>query len=378
MPYLRDLSDIPRRYYKTITYEKSPRVNGKLVLRANPVTVTEEICTYWASGSSTWQPYSDAFLTNSTYVADQAAADAYARAFAKFQGKCNLESQLMLAVDFAERQKTIDMVGTTFGRILRATRAIKAGQLKKASTLLGMNSKGVGKFGAALATRTSALVGGKPVNPANLWLEYRYGWSPLMGTIYGLCEKLSDLPRPQFIRERGSKLFTDTVTETVMKQTVVGRATVTISGQVVAVNSTVVSLRDYGVINPAAIAWELIPFSFVVDWFIGVGDYLNNYTALSGLTFANLSKTTTRSGTRIERFRSNWGTIDGQYYGAKFFGVDARSGSVASQNNFKLKKRVVLTSLPVPEIQWGKGLNKKRTVDTIALLVGTLSSLRRK
>lgn len=199
-----------------------------------------------------------------------------------------------------------------------------------------------------------------------------------MGTVYGLVEKLMDIPRPRFIRATGSVPFNDTVTEAVVKQIVAGHARVTLSGQVVAVNSTVASLRDYGVINPAAIAWELIPFSFVVDWFIGVGDYLNNYTALSGITWKNLSRTTTRVGTRVETMRTSWGTIGGVYYGSKYHGANIASGSVFSQHNFKFKRRTVLTSLPVPEIQWGKGLNKKRTVDAISLLVGTLSSLRRK
>lgn len=31
--------------------------------------------------------------------------------------------------------------------------------------------------------------------------------------------------------------------------------------------------------NPLTTAWELIPFSFVVDWFVGVGDWLVNQTA---------------------------------------------------------------------------------------------------
>lgn len=31
--------------------------------------------------------------------------------------------------------------------------------------------------------------------------------------------------------------------------------------------------------NPLTTAWELIPFSFVVDWFVGIGDWLINQTA---------------------------------------------------------------------------------------------------
>lgn len=40
-----------------------------------------------------------------------------------------------------------------------------------------------------------------------------------------------------------------------------------------------------GLTNPAAIAWELVPFSFVVDWFIPIGNFLNSWTDFLGLRF---------------------------------------------------------------------------------------------
>lgn len=35
-------------------------------------------------------------------------------------------------------------------------------------------------------------------------------------------------------------------------------------------------LRSFGLNNPAAVVWEAIPFSFVVDWFVNVGDALKS------------------------------------------------------------------------------------------------------
>jgi len=40
-----------------------------------------------------------------------------------------------------------------------------------------------------------------------------------------------------------------------------------------------------GLINPAEVAWELTPWSFVVDWFIPVGNFLEALTARAGVTF---------------------------------------------------------------------------------------------
>jgi hypothetical protein len=43
-------------------------------------------------------------------------------------------------------------------------------------------------------------------------------------------------------------------------------------------------LQQIGLTNPALVVWELIPFSFVFDWFVSVGDWLTGLTALQGVT----------------------------------------------------------------------------------------------
>lgn len=51
-------------------------------------------------------------------------------------------------------------------------------------------------------------------------------------------------------------------------------------------------LTSLGLSDPAQVAWALVPFSFVVDWFLPVGSYLEALGAVKGLTFV--------SGTRTE------------------------------------------------------------------------------
>jgi hypothetical protein len=60
-----------------------------------------------------------------------------------------------------------------------------------------------------------------------------------------------------------------------------------------------------GVINPLAIAWELYPFSFVIDWFVPIGSVLTAATATAGLEF--VSGHTTRS-IQLEYAEEGWGT----------------------------------------------------------------------
>jgi len=44
-----------------------------------------------------------------------------------------------------------------------------------------------------------------------------------------------------------------------------------------------VNLARWGLINPATVVWELVPFSFVVDWFAPVGNTLDALTSGVGL-----------------------------------------------------------------------------------------------
>jgi hypothetical protein len=188
-----------------------------------------------------------------------------------------------------------------------------------------------------------------------------------------------DMPRPQYLTARASFPFEALVVEPVLKQQVDGFARVTMSGHIVATDQTVASLRDYGLINIAENAWELIPFSFVVDWFVGVGDFLHNITALAGLTFENGSITRHRDGVRTEILRNDRGSPGGVYsYSGKYYGQDLYAGTTIATYRFKLKKRSLFGALPpLPNIRLGTGLNKKRTLDAISLSVGLLSSLRR-
>jgi hypothetical protein len=49
-------------------------------------------------------------------------------------------------------------------------------------------------------------------------------------------------------------------------------------------NAATIALSSAGVTNPLLVAWELVPFSFVVDWFLPVGNYVEQLDAMLGYT----------------------------------------------------------------------------------------------
>jgi hypothetical protein len=48
------------------------------------------------------------------------------------------------------------------------------------------------------------------------------------------------------------------------------------------VSSGIQELAALGITNPALLAWELLPYSFVVDWFLPIGDWVSTWDATLG------------------------------------------------------------------------------------------------
>lgn len=46
-----------------------------------------------------------------------------------------------------------------------------------------------------------------------------------------------------------------------------------------------------GLLNPLQVAWETVPFSFMLDWLLPVGDFLEALDAVRGLDFIAGSRT---------------------------------------------------------------------------------------
>jgi hypothetical protein len=179
------------------------------------------------------------------------------KAIAKF-----MDGKQQLGADFAERQSTISMVG---GRVIQAYKVLK---LVKS-----------GKLGKAV----KMLKGGKePTSKkiAKLRLEFAYGWAPLVGSIYDLSSREFPPDPELYISEKVTTPFNSTSGT----RTTDGSIRAGCSFLAVMNSPFVSSAEKLGLTNPASIAWEVVPFSFVVDWFIPISSYIQSLTAFSGYT----------------------------------------------------------------------------------------------
>lgn len=187
------------------------------------------------------------------------------------------DTKVNIAVSLAEASKTSDMILSMAKRIDSAYRAFRRGNFRKVAKVLNLTPGTVHKN----------------------WLEYKYGWTPLLMEVKGAAEFFAQQHverKPRFVaKSHRERKFN---TSRSVAYTAYGWSTPSHSytEQVESVytykakvwceltNPHMSALQQLGITNPLLIAWELVPFSFVFDWFIQVGDYLEGLTALHGVT----------------------------------------------------------------------------------------------
>lgn len=129
------------------------------------------------------------------------------------------------------------------------------------------------------------------ISLSNLWLEWHFGWSPLISDCQAAAKVISD-PIPDTKIYGQAETFeryayttvTGTLNKTTETRSVVTRHRCRQGAYVAITNPNLALAGQLGLLNPAALAWEIVPFSFVVDWFVNVGDWLQGFTDFAGMT----------------------------------------------------------------------------------------------
>jgi hypothetical protein len=203
------------------------------------------------------------------------------------------------------------------------------------------------------------------------WLQLQYGWIPLMSDIMGALEELNksspgDLLFSVVGKSKSEdsdlrKLFgMETSSYCILRTKIHEKCKVKLWYKLN--NPTLAELSSLGLINPAEIVWEVMRYSFVVDWFLPVGSWLSALTADLGYSF--------KGGSRGQHLLISDEVI-GEHWEPPGDGtiqtfVDGDPFSV--KGAWKLFERHCYDRSPVPGVYVKNPLSARHVANAIALL----------
>lgn len=142
---------------------------------------------------------------------------------------------------------------------------------------------------------------------ARRWLEYQYGWKPLVTTVFDLADQLKNghVTGHQLFEtfskevQQGTRIVTEpcNMTPQIEQYTITRRVKLRTEWRLQ--DSAVNHFANWSSLNPASIAWELVPFSFVADWFYDVGSYLRDMESFWLYRNQFVSAYSTRTSMRV-------------------------------------------------------------------------------
>lgn len=123
------------------------------------------------------------------------------------------------------------------------------------------------------------------------WLEFTFGWVPLVTDLYNAADVLQrefpPVPVRASCKAGGVRVYDRTYERITAYKTVVTR----MHAGIVITNPNLALLNSLGLLNPAAVAWDIIPWSFVIDWFMKINKYVNTLNDMAGFSFTDASTT---------------------------------------------------------------------------------------
>lgn len=252
------------------------------------------------------------------------------------------DQKVEIGTALAEARKTYNMVADASISLFTSYRAARRGEWGKVARALGLSRRDY--------------FSGK--SSANKLLALQYGWMPTLRDLYqGYQWFAENRDTPLLLKARGRADRQSTFDGSTTYRTWNGTVNqVSFCGILASVSGEYMRTANQGgLLNPASIAWELVPFSFVLDWWLPIGNVLQAYTDSAGLTFIS-GYTGTKNEASVEvRARSspsvpNWelrGTCPVEYFSStrSKLGSFPRPNVYGRQNWFNTSRGITALAL---------------------------------
>lgn len=233
--------------------------------------------------------YTDIFELVNIPGAPTHSAVASNKAITRLVNKANAGLSGNVAQDIAQFTQMRRLIGGNFGRMTQTLGYLRKGNLPKAvSTLFhGTTPRYRDRGGPSIS-----------YSVARNWLELQYGWKPLLKDIqeamkaaagyFGQTLPLYTQKASAYVAlSTNNKLYTGSTVPPVGTREIYTHSRCTIGIRWKVDDKLKVFMNQLGFTNPIALGWELLPWSFVLDWLLPIGPYLEALTNFDGLVFVD-------------------------------------------------------------------------------------------
>lgn len=253
----------------------------------------------WHAEGVTPPPYPTCRGTGSQSINGIVKDDVYSlkpralnRARQAFISACREGRQTSIGASLGELDQALKMIGDRAAQLLNFGRNLRRGRFQRAASCLGFR---IPPKQITHLKRVKSL--------GDQWLELHFGWVPLLGDIHDgmklISEPLSS-DGPCYGRGRAmeslsnKQVYSFSDGSQLTKKWVSGtfEALAELRGDTRLTNPNLDLLQNLGLINPVSVAWELVPFSFLVDHVVGIGDFLESFSDEVGWDCTNLGQST--------------------------------------------------------------------------------------
>lgn len=255
-------------YRLSKAWSTSPRKGSKLLLRPLPFTMRKGICLEYMVGKDMPSPARQPNLSPSGSEYEAAQDLAYAQAYARLRGKLYKGSG-SLGVTLASYKQSRDMVASRIKTLRTDTAQLYVD---------AVNARRKGR------------------DASSMILETTFGWAPLLQDAQAaLSTVIQRADEVAFVRGAGTAPWTFRQTDNtgfyLSKSELDGKASCTLAASIVIDNPNKWLAERAGLLNVGAVAWDLVPWSFMVNRFVNTGAIVNSLTDFAGLTFLDSTRT---------------------------------------------------------------------------------------
>lgn len=216
-----------------------------------------------------------------------------------------------VAVNLAEREQTLNAGTKRMLQLIRFVKKLKQGKLVDAAKELNISGDPrteeiirKGKTGRSFPKNRKKRRFKRTKDWANTFLEFHFGWVPLMKDIYTFVDNLQSPPPLGLVEVKGKRIPTKLKLKRDYNPSTVdegydlwykGSVRTKISAHVKVSSTNLFLANEMGITNPATFVLELTKMSFIADWFFNLQQFLSQETDLLGVDVSNVSVTTSHA-----------------------------------------------------------------------------------